>query len=161
MRIAGLISALDVLRFDSAYANQFNRLFQHVFIDPNPLDKARFKEYDENNITILSANGSYVKRQFALSGGSVGLFEGKKLGRRKNLEILEEEIKQLEEEHIISVRETNKLELEHKTLDHQEILKAIESTRLQLERKHKDEIQLHTRYENLNELKVNAAASAQ
>ncbi|MBK7436589.1 MAG: chromosome segregation protein SMC [Saprospiraceae bacterium] len=161
MRIAGLISALDVLRFDSAYANLFNRLFQHVFIDPNPLDKARFKEYDENNITILSANGSYVKRQFALSGGSVGLFEGKKLGRRKNLEILEEEIKQLEEEHIIAVRETNKLELEHKALDHQEILKAIESTRLQLERKHKDEIQLHTRYENLNELKVNAAASAQ
>lgn len=161
MRIEGLISALDVLRFDSAYANLFNRLFQHVFIDPNPLDKARFKEYDENNITILSANGSYVKRQFALSGGSVGLFEGKKLGRRKNLEILEEEIKQLEEEHIIAVRETNKLELEHKALDHQEILKAIESTRLQLERKHKDEIQLHTRYENLNELKVNAAASAQ
>ena len=39
-------------------------------------------------------------RHFAsqISGGAVGLFEGKRLGRLKNLEILEKEIKALETE---------------------------------------------------------------
>ncbi len=34
----------------------------------------------------------YVKGKYSLTGGSVGLFEGKKIGRAKNLEKLQEEI---------------------------------------------------------------------
>ncbi|MGL1269248.1 hypothetical protein ACSTLE_23455, partial [Vibrio parahaemolyticus] len=34
----------------------------------------------------------YVKGKYTLTGGSVGLFEGKKIGRAKNLEKLHEEI---------------------------------------------------------------------
>ncbi len=45
---------------------------------------------------LLSRSGTFIKRKFSLSGGSVGLFEGKKIGRKKNLEILEVEIKQSE-----------------------------------------------------------------
>ncbi|MBK6930353.1 MAG: chromosome segregation protein SMC [Saprospirales bacterium] len=45
---------------------------------------------------LLSKSGAIVRRQFSLSGGSVGLFEGKKIGRKKNLEILEVEIRKLE-----------------------------------------------------------------
>ena len=37
-----------------------------------------------------------TRRKFSISGGSVGLFEGKKIGRKKNLEILEKEIKDTE-----------------------------------------------------------------
>ncbi|MEO5583766.1 MAG: chromosome segregation protein SMC, partial [Saprospiraceae bacterium] len=156
-RIEGLLPALDVLRFDNAYSNLFNRLFQNVFIDPNPLDRTRFKEFDEHNITILSSNGSYVKKQFALSGGSIGLFEGKKLGRRKNLEILEEEIQQLEVELTGLENQYSSFEAESRQIDHQHYLKAIETNKVQLERKQKEEIQFNTRYENLNELKTNSS----
>ncbi len=45
---------------------------------------------------LLSKSGTFIRRKFSLSGGSVGLFEGKKIGRKKNLEILENEIKKLE-----------------------------------------------------------------
>ncbi len=45
---------------------------------------------------LLSRSGTFIKRKFSLSGGSVGLFEGKKIGRKKNLEILETEIKKSE-----------------------------------------------------------------
>ena len=38
------------------------------------------------NAVILEKHGKYVKGKYALSGGSVGLFEGKKIGRAKNLE---------------------------------------------------------------------------
>jgi chromosome segregation protein len=41
---------------------------------------------------ILERSGKYVKGTYTLSGGSVGLFEGKKIGRAKNLEKLQEEI---------------------------------------------------------------------
>ncbi|MDA0315424.1 MAG: chromosome segregation protein SMC, partial [Bacteroidetes bacterium] len=37
----------------------------------------------------------FIKKKFSLSGGSVGLFEGKRIGRAKNLEKLEREIKEL------------------------------------------------------------------
>jgi chromosome segregation protein len=38
---------------------------------------------------------SFTKRRFSISGGSVGLFEGKKIGRAKNLEKLDKEIREL------------------------------------------------------------------
>jgi chromosome segregation protein len=40
----------------------------------------------------LEKHGKYVKGHYTLTGGSVGLFEGKKIGRAKNLEKLREEI---------------------------------------------------------------------
>ena len=45
---------------------------------------------------FLSESGKYIKKKFSLSGGSVGLFEGKRIGRAKNLEKLEKEIKDLQ-----------------------------------------------------------------
>jgi chromosome segregation protein len=41
---------------------------------------------------ILEKTGKYVKGKYTLTGGSVGLFEGKKIGRAKNLEKLQDEI---------------------------------------------------------------------
>jgi chromosome segregation protein len=41
---------------------------------------------------VLEKSGKYVKGKYSLSGGSVGLFEGKKIGRAKNLEKLAEKI---------------------------------------------------------------------
>ena len=41
---------------------------------------------------MLERSGKYVKGKYTLSGGSVGLFEGKRIGRAKNLEKLREEI---------------------------------------------------------------------
>ena len=41
---------------------------------------------------VLEKTGKYVKGKYSLTGGSVGLFEGKKIGRAKNLEKLVEEI---------------------------------------------------------------------
>jgi chromosome segregation protein len=41
---------------------------------------------------ILEKSGKFVKGKYSLTGGSVGLFEGKKIGRAKNLEKLSIEI---------------------------------------------------------------------
>lgn len=42
--------------------------------------------------TIIEKSGKYVKGKYTLTGGSVGLFEGKKIGRAKNLEKIQAEI---------------------------------------------------------------------
>jgi chromosome segregation protein len=48
--------------------------------------------HNSNGAVILEKSGKYVKGAYNLSGGSVGLFEGKKIGRAKNLEKLRDEI---------------------------------------------------------------------
>ena len=47
---------------------------------------------NSNGAVVLEKHGKYVKGKYSLTGGSVGLFEGKKIGRAKNLEKLHEEI---------------------------------------------------------------------
>jgi chromosome segregation protein len=43
---------------------------------------------DSDGGVVLEKHGKFVKGKFSLTGGSVGLFEGKKIGRAKNLEKL-------------------------------------------------------------------------
>jgi chromosome segregation protein len=52
----------------------------------------------QDNFTVIARSGRFIQRRYSLSGGSIGLFEGKKIGRKKNLEILESEIAKLEKE---------------------------------------------------------------
>src|SRR5690606_11798618 len=47
----------------------------------------------QGNMVVLQREGKFAKHKLGLSGGSVGLFEGKRIGRAKNLENLAKEIK--------------------------------------------------------------------
>jgi chromosome segregation protein len=101
---AGTIHALSVVDIDSRYQSLANYLLGQVVITDN-----------EENIPagftgiVLAKSGKFFKGKYTLSGGSVGLFEGKKLGRAKNLERLHEEITAqetvvLDLKHIIQMR---------------------------------------------------------
>jgi chromosome segregation protein len=83
----GTIPALSVVEIDSKYANLAKHLLGNVFIAEN--EDALL---NSNGAVVLEKNGKYVKGKYSLTGGSVGLFEGKKIGRAKNLEKLIEEI---------------------------------------------------------------------
>lgn len=83
----GTIPALDVTEIDSKYQNLGKYLLGNVFIAENE-DALQHS----NGAVILEKTGKYVKGKYTLTGGSVGLFEGKKIGRAKNLEKLQREI---------------------------------------------------------------------
>ncbi|HZF63857.1 MAG TPA: chromosome segregation protein SMC [Chitinophagaceae bacterium] len=83
----GTIPALQVIEVDEQYRKLATRLLGNVFIAD---DEAALK--NSNGWVILERNGKYVKGRYSLTGGSVGMFEGKKIGRVKNLEKLAEEI---------------------------------------------------------------------
>ncbi len=83
----GTLPALNVIEVDEGYRRLAEYLLGNVFIaeDDQALEHS-------NGSVVLEKSGKYVKGKYSLTGGSVGLFEGKKIGRAKNLEKLVEEI---------------------------------------------------------------------
>ncbi len=84
---ANTIKALDVIEVDDQYLKLAEHLLGNVFIAENE-DAIEAT----TGAIILEKTGKYVKGKYTLTGGSVGLFEGKKIGRAKNLEKLQDEI---------------------------------------------------------------------
>jgi len=81
------IPALSVIEVDDQYYKLAEYLLGNVYIAENE-DAIE----NSNGAVVLEKTGKYVKGKYTLTGGSVGLFEGKKIGRAKNLEKLRDEI---------------------------------------------------------------------
>jgi chromosome segregation protein len=88
---AQTIPAIDVIEVDEQYRDLANHLLGNVFIAEN---EEALK--DSNGAVVLEKHGKYVKGKYSLTGGSVGLFEGKKIGRAKNLGKLQQDIREQE-----------------------------------------------------------------
>lgn len=84
---ADTIRAMDVIEVDEQYRKLAEYLLANVYIAENDTAIA-----NSNGAVVIEKTGKYVKGKYTLTGGSVGLFEGKKIGRAKNLEKLSEEI---------------------------------------------------------------------
>ncbi|MCB0490533.1 MAG: chromosome segregation protein SMC, partial [Cyclobacteriaceae bacterium] len=83
--------ATQIIEFDPKYGKLMAYILDKVYVHDGDIKSVPI---DDNN-TFITKNGKVTKRRFSLSGGSVGLFEGKKIGRAKNLEKLDKEIKDL------------------------------------------------------------------
>ncbi len=106
--LPGCRPALSVIEVTDIYKPLFNELLSNVYLleDEQHLeDIIRFPDH----ISVVSLSGSVVKSNKMLSGGSVGLFEGKKIGRKKNLEKLEIEISKLEAQSLEFGRQLSEL----------------------------------------------------
>jgi chromosome segregation protein len=85
------IAATEIIEFDVKYSRLINFILDNVYIV-----QGDYKDFPQDTEAVfISESGKYTKRKFSLSGGSVGLFEGKRIGRAKNLEKLDKEIKEL------------------------------------------------------------------
>jgi chromosome segregation protein len=84
-------AATEIIEFDAKYSRLINFILDNVYIV-----QGEYRDFPKDpDCIFLSEAGKYTKRKFSLSGGSVGLFEGKRIGRAKNLEKLDREIKEL------------------------------------------------------------------
>lgn len=83
--------ATQIIEFDPKYRKLMSYILDRVYVYEGDIKGI---PADDDN-TFITKSGKLTKRRFSLSGGSVGLFEGKKIGRAKNLEKLEKEIKEL------------------------------------------------------------------
>ncbi|PHI21145.1 chromosome segregation protein SMC [Lewinellaceae bacterium SD302] len=85
---AGTRPAADVVQVDPEYRDLVGYLLGNVLVT----ESDEFPASDTGGQTILAKSGRFIRRPNSISGGSVGLFEGKKIGRKKNLEQLEKAI---------------------------------------------------------------------
>lgn len=86
-QLEGAIPALSVVEVDEKYRKLAEYLLDNVFIADNE-DALQ----NSNGFVVIEKNGKYVKGKYSLTGGSVGLIEGKKIGRVKNLGKLQDQI---------------------------------------------------------------------
>ena len=89
----GLVPALSVVNVDEQYRSLAQHLLGHVYIAPD--ETALTAAGVTNGNIVVEKTGKMVRGKYTLGGGSVGLFEGNKIGRAKNLERLAKEIEEL------------------------------------------------------------------
>jgi len=86
-----VIAATEIIEFDVKYSKLISFILDDVYIV-----KGEYRDMPIDHTSVfITENGKFTKRKFSISGGSVGLFEGKRIGRAKNLEKLEKDIKEL------------------------------------------------------------------
>ncbi|MES2275811.1 MAG: chromosome segregation protein SMC [Bacteroidota bacterium] len=90
------LPALSVVEVEARYQPLCNHLLKNVYLIDDNGDKALDNQSLPDGVILLGKSGKFNKAKLTMAGGSVGLFEGKRIGRAKNLENLNKEIKQLE-----------------------------------------------------------------
>ena len=85
--------ATESVEFEGKYRKLVSWLLNNVYIVNG--DFADIPE-DEDSI-FITRNGKVTISKHSIIGGSIGLFEGKRIGRAKNLEKLDKEIKSLQD----------------------------------------------------------------
>jgi chromosome segregation protein len=150
-QLEGGIPALSVVEVEEKYRKLAEHLLGNVFIADNE-DALQ----NSNGFVVIEKNGKYVKGKYSLTGGSVGLIEGKKIGRAKNLEKLQDEIA-LQDEVVEKLRAVIQSR-------HNEVIAFNEDLRENALRETEREIQqltnqvfsLHNKLENLHSMQSNS-----
>jgi chromosome segregation protein len=149
----GSIPALSVVDVDPQYAELAKRLLGHVYITNEGTDITQVSL--KNGNVLVAKSGKMIRGKYTFGGGSVGLFEGNKIGRAKNLERLAAEIQELT---------TKTAQLKQYIADTQTMItgfnmelndKAIEQTRQEINRLQNHSVNLAHRIENFEHLNQN------
>jgi len=96
--LPGGFRAIELVEVEGAYRPLLEFLLENVLVVDDITSPLPFGGGVGGGVdtVLLGKSGTFTRRRFSMSGGSVGLFEGKKIGRKKNLELLETDIKKLE-----------------------------------------------------------------
>jgi len=93
--IQDCIPALSIIDVEEKYQDLCNYLLRNVYVVTDNQENTPFLQKDNSGMSFISKNGKFCRTRHALSGGSVGLFDGKRIGRAKHLETLSKEISTL------------------------------------------------------------------
>jgi chromosome segregation protein len=152
---ADTVTALSVIEVDAKYLPLAKHLLQHVFIAENEPSIDWFNN-ESNGSVILEKTGKYVKGKYTLSGGSVGFFEGKKIGRAKNLEKISQDV--IAREKIVNQLKTEIQSRHNEVIRFNEQLKeqALRQTQEDINRLNNQLFAIQNKTDNLNALQETA-----
>jgi chromosome segregation protein len=106
----------------------------------------------DDDAVFITESGKYTKRKFSISGGSVGLFEGKRIGRAKNLEKLQKEIKHLESKSVDIKDRLDEKQRELAKLKADTFKSEIEGLQQEFNQLNGDYISIKTKKEQLHQM---------
>ncbi|MEP6645665.1 MAG: chromosome segregation protein SMC [Saprospiraceae bacterium] len=128
----GLNPLLDHLEIEHGYDGLVHQLLYKVYVtDGSPLD-IEWNDYNIKGMTVIDKQAQMIRRSHQLAGGSIGLFEGKKLGRKKHLDHLEEEIVSLRNEWHQLQSKVHHTQIQLASLQAVDISGQLQSTRSQV-----------------------------
>jgi len=90
------VAALQVVEVDKLYQPLCNFLLKNVYLVDDSSELVLNNAALPDGVVLIGKSGKFNKSKHTMAGGSVGLFEGKRIGRAKNLENLAKEIKQFD-----------------------------------------------------------------
>ena len=148
---ADTVPALSVIEVEPKYLPLAKHLLQHVFIAENEPSIEWFNN-ESNGSVILEKHGKYVKGKYSLTGGSVGLFEGRKIGRAKNLEKISQDV--IAHERIVAGLKTEIQSRHNEVIGFNEQLKeqALRQAQEDINRLINQLFSIQNKTENLNSL---------
>ncbi|SMG08566.1 condensin subunit Smc [Marivirga sericea] len=148
------IAATEIVEYDAKYKKLIGFILDNVYVV-----KGDYKSIPNDNESIfITQSGKVTKRKFSMSGGSVGLFEGKRIGRAKNLEKLQVEIKDLNKK-ISQIKES--LESRQKDLDNLKVhsyRENIEILQSEINEVNSEYVSIRTKQEQFSQM-LNSAAN--
>ncbi len=139
--------ATELVEVDEKYTHLVSHLLSNVFLTDKEVGELSEKVEDQS-IVLLSKSGGFIKKKFSLSGGSVGLFEGKKIGRKKNLEVLEKAISELDKKKDKHTTTLLELKSNLKTLKESSSKVSINTEKQLFNQLNQQKVSVQTRIEN-------------
>lgn len=147
--LEGAVPAISVIEVEEKYRKLAEHLLGNVYIADNE-DALQ----NSNGFVVIEKNGKYVKGKYSLTGGSVGLIEGKKIGRAKNLEKLQEEI--IAQEEVVEKLRAEIQARHNEVIAFNEDLResAVKETEREIQQLTNQVFSLHNKLENLHSLQA-------
>ncbi|MGD1892863.1 MAG: chromosome segregation protein SMC [Cyclobacteriaceae bacterium] len=136
--------ALNVVEYDAKYQKLVQFLLHNVYVTHQSQPDA------DNQYSLITHDGRIVQEPFRLSGGSVGLFEGKRLGRAKNLEKLKADLSELKKGIQTKQEELQEQQVQLKQLRQQSYASDIIEIQRTINRLQQDFVTISSKKEQLS-----------
>jgi chromosome segregation protein len=154
LKIPGITPAFGVIEAEEKYRPLLSHLLDGFYIadDQVAMDKALKSGKLKGYFVLATPAGDLLRSNVQLSGGAVGLFEGKRVGRLKSLEKLDKEVKSLEEQTQHARRKVQQDRQELQQLKTGSLRNVIERERQAQQQLEKDLVSRQARIENFRDI---------
>ena len=117
------IRAADLIEVDEHFKPLFAHLLNTVFIYKG---EELPSELPDKDVIMVAADGSAIHRPFSSTGGSGDLFSGKRIGRKKALELLDRQIDELNVKVDKGLKDLRELKVNISRLDHDGVQRTLQ-----------------------------------
>jgi chromosome segregation protein len=135
--VSNALSTLDLVSCESMYHPLIRQLLSHVWVADELVET-------DPHITLITKDGRFVQNAMDISGGAVGLFEGRRIGGRQNIEKIDLRIESLKQKVSALTLSLNELDDKSRNIKNRFLLDAIHKETLQLEKANRMLIQLQS-----------------